>query len=159
ALHGVSLVVPEGAVVALIGANGAGKSTLLRAISGIVRPRRGAVRFSGEDLVGLPVHQIVRRRVIHVPEGRGMLARMTVLENLRIGGVGPRARAGPSAGRGRLFRTVSVPAGRRPRPGAGPRGGRAAVARRARDRPGDDVRPGPLDAGRAVPRPGAPGRA
>src|SRR5207245_543533 len=88
AVQGVSLSVPEGSVVALIGANGAGKSTLLRAISGIVRPRRGAVRFRGENLVGLPVHQIVRRRVIHVPEGRGMLARMTVLENLRIGGVG-----------------------------------------------------------------------
>src|SRR5215475_13260656 len=92
ALHGVSLVVPEGAVVALIGANGAGKSTLLRAISGIVRPRRGAVRFGGENLVGLPVHQIVRRRVIHVPEGRGMLARMTVLENLRIGALAARER-------------------------------------------------------------------
>jgi branched-chain amino acid transport system ATP-binding protein len=86
ALQGVSLAVPDGSVVALIGANGAGKSTLLRAISGIVRPRRGAVRFLGENLVGLPVHQIVRRRVVHVPEGRGMLARMTVLENLRIGG-------------------------------------------------------------------------
>src|SRR5881409_1860560 len=86
AVQGVSLAVPEAAVVALIGANGAGKSTLLRAISGIVRPRRGTVRFRGENLVGLPVHQIARRRVIHVPEGRGMLARMTVLENLRLGG-------------------------------------------------------------------------
>jgi len=86
AVQGVSLSVAEGQVVALIGANGAGKSTLLRALSGIVRPRRGAVRFRGENLVGLPVHQIVRRRVIHVPEGRGMLARMTVLENLRVGG-------------------------------------------------------------------------
>jgi branched-chain amino acid transport system ATP-binding protein len=89
------LSVPEATVVALIGANGAGKSTLLRAISGIVRPRRGVVRFRGESLVGLPVHQIVRRRVIHVPEGRGMLARMTVLENLRLGGFA--RRDGPSA--------------------------------------------------------------
>ena len=93
ALQGVSLAVPEAAVVALIGANGAGKSTLLRAISGIVRPRQGAVRFLGEDLVGLPVHQIVRRRVVHVPEGRGMLARMTVLENLRLGGFARRGQA------------------------------------------------------------------
>src|SRR2546427_6434923 len=85
AVQGVSLMVPDAAVVALIGANGAGKSTLLRAISGIVRPHRGAVRYLGEDLVGLPVHRIVRRRVIHVPEGRGMLSRMTVLENLRLG--------------------------------------------------------------------------
>ena len=108
ALHGVSLVVPEGAVVALIGANGAGKSTLLRAISGIVRPRRGAVRFSGEDLVGLPVHQIVRRRVIHVPEGRGMLARMTVLENLRVGGFARRDRAATSAELDRIFAMFPV---------------------------------------------------
>jgi len=86
AVQGVSLTVPDAAVVALIGANGAGKSTLLRAISGIVRPHHGAVRYLGEDLVGLPVHRLVRRRVIHVPEGRGMLARMTVLENLRLGG-------------------------------------------------------------------------
>src|SRR6266436_4555506 len=84
AVQGVSLSVPEGSVVALIGANGAGKSTLLRAISGIVRPRRGAVRFRGENLVGLPVHQIVRRRVIHVPEGRGMLAPLIVREIFRI---------------------------------------------------------------------------
>src|SRR2546428_4745493 len=86
AVRGVSLTVPGAAVVALIGAKGGGKSTPLRAISGIVRPHRGAGRYLGEDLVGLPVHRIVRRRVIHVPEGRGMLARMTVLENLRLGG-------------------------------------------------------------------------
>jgi len=85
AVQGVSLTVPESGVVALIGANGAGKTTLLRAISGVVRARQGAVRFDGEDLVGLPVHRIVRRRVVQVPEGRGMLARMTVLENLRLG--------------------------------------------------------------------------
>ena len=112
AVQGVSLTVPDAAIVALIGANGAGKSTLLRAISGIVRPRQGTVRFLGENLVGLPVHRIVRRRVIHVPEGRGMLARMTVRENLRLGGLrrgatrraaGARAsvRAVPSAPRAR----------------------------------------------------------
>jgi len=113
ALHGVSLVAPEGAVVALIGANGAGKSTLLRAISGIVRPRRGAVRFCGEDLVGLPVHQIARRRVIHVPEGRGMLARMTVLENLRVGGFARRDRAATSAELERIFAMFPVLRARR----------------------------------------------
>src|SRR5438034_9912795 len=103
AVQGVTLSVPEAAVVALIGANGAGKSTLLRAISGIVRPRRGAVRFRGENLVGLPVHQIVRRRVIHVPEGRGMLARMTVLENLRLGGLAAQERRDPAADLERAF--------------------------------------------------------
>ena len=81
AVQGVSLAVPEAAVVALIGANGAGKTTLLRAISGVVRPRRGAVRFGGEDLVGLPVHQIVRRRV---------------LENLRLGAFTRRDEAEPA---------------------------------------------------------------
>src|SRR4029434_2703579 len=85
--------VPPAGIVALIGANGAGKSTLLRAISGVVRARQGSVRFLGEEPVGLPVHQIARRRVIHVPEGRGMLARMTVLENLRLGGFTRRDRA------------------------------------------------------------------
>jgi branched-chain amino acid transport system ATP-binding protein len=105
ALQGVSLVVPESAVVALIGANGAGKSTLLRAISGIVRPRHGTVRFDGEELVGLPVHQIVRRRVIHVPEGRGMLARMTVLENLRLGAF---ARRGQTNGAAELERVWTL---------------------------------------------------
>src|SRR4029434_1584780 len=84
--------VPPAGIVALIGANGAGKSTLLRAISGVVRARQGSVRFLGEEPVGLPVHQIARRRVIHVPEGRGMLARMTVLENLRLGGLATRER-------------------------------------------------------------------
>src|SRR5207245_11379764 len=108
AVQGVSLSVPEGSVVALIGANGAGKSTLLRAISGIVRPRRGVVRFGGENLVGLPVHQIVRRRVIHVPEGRGMLARMDVLEILRIGGFPPRGRAGQNGGMEAILATISV---------------------------------------------------
>jgi branched-chain amino acid transport system ATP-binding protein len=97
ALQGVSLAVPGAEVVALIGANGAGKSTLLRAISGIVRARQGTIRFLGENLVGLPVHQIVRRRVVHVPEGRGMLARMTVLENLRLGGFTRRRQADPAA--------------------------------------------------------------
>jgi branched-chain amino acid transport system ATP-binding protein len=96
ALQGVSLAVPGAEVVALIGANGAGKSTLLRAISGIVRARQGTIRFLGENLVGLPVHQIVRRRVVHVPEGRGMLARMTVLENLRLGGFTRRRQADPA---------------------------------------------------------------
>src|SRR5262245_14857751 len=108
ALHGLTLAVPEASIVALIGANGAGKTTLLRAISGILRPRRGVVRFRGESLVGLPVHQIVRRRVIHVPEGRGMLARMTVLENLRIGGFARRDRDATSPALDRIFVLVPV---------------------------------------------------
>ncbi len=103
ALQGVSLTVPDAGIVALIGANGAGKSTLLRAISGVVRARQGSVSLLGEELVGLPVHQIARRRVIHVPEGRGMLARMTVLENLRLGGLAARDRRDPAADLERAF--------------------------------------------------------
>jgi len=108
AVQGVSLTVPDAAVVALIGANGAGKSTLLRAISGIIRPRRGTVRFLGEDLVGLPVHQIVRRHVVHVPEGRGMLARMTVLENLRLGGFARGGQANMAVELDRVFALFPV---------------------------------------------------
>jgi len=103
ALQGVSLTVPDAGIVALIGANGAGKSTLLRAISGVVRARQGSVSLLGEELVGLPVHQIARRRVIHVPEGRGMLARMTVLENLRLGGLAAQERRDPAADLERTF--------------------------------------------------------
>ncbi|PYN79414.1 MAG: ABC transporter ATP-binding protein [Candidatus Rokuibacteriota bacterium] len=113
AVQGVSLTVPDAAIVALIGANGAGKSTLLRAISGIVRPRRGAVRFLGEDLVGLPVHQIARRHVIHVPEGRGMLARMTVLENLRLGGFARSGHASTALELDRVFALFPVLSQRR----------------------------------------------
>jgi branched-chain amino acid transport system ATP-binding protein len=123
ALHGVSLSVSEGVVVALIGANGAGKSTLLRAISGIVRPRQGAVRFGGEDLVGLPVHQIARRRLIHVPEGRGMLARMTVLENLRIGAFARRDRRETNDEMERVFGLFPVLRDRREQPAGSLSGG------------------------------------
>jgi branched-chain amino acid transport system ATP-binding protein len=111
AVQGVSLSVPDASIVALIGANGAGKSTLLRAISGIIRARQGTVRLLGENLVGLPVHQIVRRGVIHVPEGRGMLTRMTVLENLRLGDFARRGEA--VSGLDQVFAVFPVLAERR----------------------------------------------
>lgn len=85
ALKGVSMKVEEGEVVTLIGANGAGKTTTLRAISGLVRPSRGTVKFGGESITGLAAHEIVGRRLIHAPEGRGIFANMTVDENLEIG--------------------------------------------------------------------------
>src|SRR6058998_4086889 len=123
AVQGVSLAVPEAAVVALIGANGAGKSTLLRAISGVVRARQGSVSLLGEELVGLPVHQIARRRVIHVPEGRGMLARMTVLENLRIGGFARRDGTDTATELERVFRLFPVLRERRDQPAGSLSGG------------------------------------
>jgi branched-chain amino acid transport system ATP-binding protein len=85
ALRGVSLSVEKGQIVALIGANGAGKSTTLRAISGLLRPLRGRIRFDGESLQGLKPAEIVRRGIVHSPEGRRVFTRMTVEENLRLG--------------------------------------------------------------------------
>jgi branched-chain amino acid transport system ATP-binding protein len=85
ALRGVSLDVNAGEVVALIGANGAGKSTLLRTISGILKPSRGDVRFEGRSLAGLAEDRIVRLGILQVQEGRGILTRMTVQENLEMG--------------------------------------------------------------------------
>jgi branched-chain amino acid transport system ATP-binding protein len=86
ALKGISLTVDQGEIVTLIGANGAGKTTTLHTISGLIRPRAGEIRFDGEELTNVPAHQIVPRGVIQVPEGRRMFARLTVDENLRMGG-------------------------------------------------------------------------
>src|SRR5207248_5415357 len=83
-LHGVSLSVPEGGVVSLLGANGAGKTTTLRAITGGVR-WTGDIRFAGRSLRRMPTEEIVRRGIAHVPEGRGICTELTVDENLRLG--------------------------------------------------------------------------
>jgi branched-chain amino acid transport system ATP-binding protein len=85
ALHGVSLTVERGEVVALLGLNGAGKSTLLRTVAGVLRPRAGSVTLGGRDITGLAPHRIARGGVRLVPEGRGILGRMTVWENLLMG--------------------------------------------------------------------------
>jgi branched-chain amino acid transport system ATP-binding protein len=85
ALREVSLEAQPGEIVAVLGANGAGKTTLLRTISGLLRPRTGSVHLDGRDLTRLPAHAIARAGVAHVPEGRGILGRMSVEENLRMG--------------------------------------------------------------------------
>ena len=85
ALKGISLTVEEGQIVTLIGANGAGKSTTLRAISGLQRVQSGSILYGGEELTSLPAKEIVRRGIIHVPEGRRVFPDMTVAENLKIG--------------------------------------------------------------------------
>ena len=87
ALHGVDLEVNRGEIVTLIGANGAGKSTLLMTICGNPRARGGKITFDGEDITALPTHQIVRRGVAQVPEGRRIFARMSVYENLQMGAI------------------------------------------------------------------------
>ena len=84
-LHGVSLSVNEGEIVALIGANGAGKTTLLKTISGLIQTQSGIIRFQNTEIQNLSAHRIVESGVSQVAEGRAMLKRMTVLENLRIG--------------------------------------------------------------------------
>jgi branched-chain amino acid transport system ATP-binding protein len=87
ALDGVSLRVGPGTVTAVLGANGAGKTTLLRTISGLVRPTAGRVVFDGRDITRRRVEEIVRGGLAHVPEGRGVIAELTVEENLRLGGL------------------------------------------------------------------------
>jgi branched-chain amino acid transport system ATP-binding protein len=86
ALQGVSLTVEQGEIVTLIGANGAGKTTTLNSISGIVAPRSGQVTLDGEVLTHVPAHEIVTRGIVQVPEGRRTFARLTVDENLQMGG-------------------------------------------------------------------------
>jgi branched-chain amino acid transport system ATP-binding protein len=85
ALQGISFTVNEGEIVTLIGANGAGKSTTLCTISGLLRPRRGSIRFRDHDITMIPAEQIVRRGIIQVPEGRKIFAPLTVRENLEMG--------------------------------------------------------------------------
>ncbi len=81
-LHGISFDLREGETLSLIGRNGAGKTTTLRAILGIVRNRKGTIRFRGEDLTAVPLHAIARRGIGYVPEERGIFASLTVAENL-----------------------------------------------------------------------------
>ncbi len=90
AVHGISFTIAQGEVVSLIGANGAGKTTTLAAISGLVRATGGRIVFDGRDLVGVRAHTIVAAGVVQVPEGREILARMTVEENLLMGARGRR---------------------------------------------------------------------
>jgi len=92
-LQEVSLAVNAGEMVGLLGANNAGKSTLINCISGLVAPRAGRIRFMGEDITRLKPDQIVARGIVQVPEGRQVFPRMSVLDNLLLGGTLPAARA------------------------------------------------------------------
>jgi len=85
ALKGISITVDEGEIVTLIGANGAGKSTTLKTISGLLYPRKGKVYLGDKDLTKISAHEIVKMGVIHVPEGRRVFSRLTVMENLEMG--------------------------------------------------------------------------
>jgi len=91
-LHGIDLSLPAGTICAVLGANGAGKTTLLRTLSGLVRPSAGRIVYDGAELRDVPVPHLVRRGLAHVPEGRGVIAELTVEENLRLGGLWRRDR-------------------------------------------------------------------
>jgi branched-chain amino acid transport system ATP-binding protein len=86
AISDVSFEVPDGKIVCLIGANGAGKTTTLRAVSGLVEPTFGKVVFKGQDITGVPAHELVARGISHVPEGRKIFPTLTVRENLEMAG-------------------------------------------------------------------------
>lgn len=104
ALQGVSLEVPEGKIVTLIGANGAGKSTALKAVIGLVKTSGGSVSWDGEPISGLPTKDIVRRGVVLSPEGRRVFPNLTVDENLSLGAFCRSDKAAVAADRDRVFR-------------------------------------------------------
>ena len=103
ALKGVSLEVPAGSVVALLGANGAGKTTTLRTVSGLLRPARGAVEFDGRRIDRVGAERLVREGMAHVPEGRQVFPELTVRENLRMGAYTRRDRKGIEADLARVY--------------------------------------------------------
>jgi branched-chain amino acid transport system ATP-binding protein len=104
ALDGVSLEVEQGAIVAIVGANGAGKTSLIRTIAGMNRPARGAIRYRGGDIAGLPSHKVCNLGIGQVAEGRQVFPTLTVAENLDMGAMLPRARADRDANRERVLK-------------------------------------------------------
>ncbi len=103
ALDGVSIVVPERQIVAIVGANGAGKTTLIRSIAGMLAPRRGKIMYQGKDITGLPSHKVCNLGIGHVAEGRQIFPSLSVSENLDMGAMLPRARGQRVATRARVL--------------------------------------------------------
>ena len=132
ALQGVSMDVREGEIVALIGANGAGKSSTMNAISGIVRPAGGDIRFEGESLAGLPSHRIMRRGIVQVPEGRLVFAGLTIEENLRLAAASAHDRRRETAELERVLELFPMLAGRLKDRGSSLSGGQAQMLALAR---------------------------
>ena len=99
ALDGVTFTAPEGRITAVLGANGAGKTTLLRTLSGLVPAASGTARLGGTDLLATPAEEMTRTGLAHVPEGRGVIAQLTVEENLRLGALGARSGERPDIDR------------------------------------------------------------
>ena len=148
ALHGVSLAVDEGQVVAVLGANGAGKTTTLRAVSGTVRSS-GRIVFAGQELGRRGPEAVARLGVAHVPEGRGTFVELTVWENLRLGAYTRSRGADLKADLARMVDVLPVDRAA-PRPAGGDALGRRAADARARPRA--DVAAAPAPARRALAR-------
>jgi branched-chain amino acid transport system ATP-binding protein len=137
-LKGISLEVREGEIVAIIGANGAGKSTTLMCISGINRVRSGSIQFAGQEIHGMPPHEIVRLGLSQSPEGRKIFPRLTVLENLEMGAVTRRDSAEVRKDLDRMFGMFPILAQRSKQSGGTLSGGEQqmlAVARALMSRP------------------------
>ena len=133
ALDGVSLEVEEGAIVAIVGANGAGKTSLIRTIAGMHRPARGRILYRGADIAGWPSHKVCNLGIGQVAEGRQVFPTLTVVENLTMGAMLPRARAGRARMLESVYAMFPVLAERRPRrparcPAASSRCWRSAAA-------------------------------
>jgi branched-chain amino acid transport system ATP-binding protein len=115
ALQSVSITVRPATITAVLGANGAGKTTLLRAISGVVRPRQGRVLVGGQDVTGRSAENMARSGVAHVPEGQGVIAELTVQENLRLGAFWRAGRATRAGALAEAYQRFPVLAGARNR--------------------------------------------
>jgi branched-chain amino acid transport system ATP-binding protein len=115
ALQSVSITVRPGTITAVLGANGAGKTTLLRAISGVIRPRGGRVLVGGQDVTGRSAEDMARSGVSHVPEGQGVIAELTVQENLRLGAFWRSGRATRAGALAEAYQRFPVLAGARNR--------------------------------------------
>ncbi len=115
ALQNVSITVRPATITAVLGANGAGKTTLLRAISGVIRPRRGRVLVGGQDLTGRSAEDMARSGVAHVPDGQGVIAELTVQENLRLGAFWRPGRATRAGALAEAYQRFPVLAGARNR--------------------------------------------
>jgi len=132
AVQGVDLDLAAGEVVALVGANGAGKSSILKAVAGVERPARGAIRFEGADVAGEPAHRTLARGIAYVPEGRMIVGTLSVRDNLRLGAY---ARAGAIDLAAELARVLAIFPDLRERldePGASLSGGQAQMLALAR---------------------------
>jgi len=132
AVRGVSLRVPERSIVTLIGPNGAGKTSILSALAGLTRPRSGAVRLGGADVTGLPAHQAVAAGLSLVPEGRAILGRMSIEENLVLAGEKRMARAALGPALEEQYRRFPVLGERRRQPAGSLSGGQQQMLAFAR---------------------------